>query len=220
MRHQIGTKIKYLFYQIMPWYLSMLHFFHPYFYRINQVKINNLFYKLIPLYLSMLHFYHYRIRPFIFYWIKDVELVYHQPLNILYNTMSNITLFYYLNIMLPRYRSGTYFVHQYNAKGERYFGFTGQIKDLKKYKRRLIEPQSWPKRKHLILSYKQNPVNFDLLKLDNYYHYSKLLENPVMKIENVFSFFETKCDDIRIMQMDPFASLPVSLSESISRLYE
>lgn len=136
------------------------------------------------------------------------------------DTRTNITLCYYLNYGLEKYKHGTYLVYTYNNKGSFISIHNGSIDKLKgidyeNFRNKHID------RKKIILQYKESPISMNLSVLDSVYHYSDAFVRKNINLFHIMNIVDIKCDAVKIIKFFPFETETVSaLDINLEHIYK
>ena len=135
------------------------------------------------------------------------------PIKIIYHIgedkITNITLFYYLNIN-NKYNNGIYYCKIYSTNRTNHLIYTGKISDIDKIV--LYDKKHKLTRKNIILMNNNKVVNCDLNILDNYFinlnyiylNHNDLYDKKFLKMKFILYCLGIKCTDINFIYLQPF----------------
>lgn len=162
-------------------------------------------------------FYQYYIRlwEYLFAKIKQIMFVYY----IDGNTKRNITPNYYTGYKINKYKKGKFYTKIYDISGTKHAAFTGNLCQINK----LIgmEKDVTPKRKQIFLTKNSEPLNVDLVILDNYKLAISKINNPVTNLGEIIKLMGIDCTHVVIVEMFPFKKTIMAVTDvDINELYD
>uniref|UniRef100_A0A6G6AAZ1 Uncharacterized protein n=1 Tax=Borely moumouvirus TaxID=2712067 RepID=A0A6G6AAZ1_9VIRU len=174
--------------------------------------LNNI---LIQLLLVLYSFYQYLLKIF-FNIFKKISLLYFIKNGQIYN----ITLNYYLGFRLDKYSEGIFYIKEYNFNYVNRIAYTGKLSEIKDFK--IINHNSIPRRKNIILMNNDLPCNLDLCILDNYKIHSDYYHvNCVKNLSMVLELLGIRSSHVNIMTLIPFTNKQISTHDlTIDDLYD
>lgn len=162
-------------------------------------------------------FYQYYIRAweFLFAKIKQITLVYY----IDGNTKKNITPNYYTGYQINKYNNGKFYTKIYDISGTKHAAFTGNLGQIRKLNQ--VETKEAPQRKQIFLTKNSEPVNVDLVILDNYKLAISKINNPVTNLGEILKLMGIDCTHVVIIEMSPFKKTIMAIADvDINELYD
>ncbi|QGR53842.1 putative membrane protein [Moumouvirus maliensis] len=174
--------------------------------------LNNI---LIQLLLVLYSFYQYLVKIF-FNVFKRICLLYFINDGKIYN----ITLNYYLKIGLDKYSEGTFYIKEYNSNHINHVAYIGKLSEIKDFK--IINHNSIPRRKNIILMNNDIPCNIDLNIFDNYKIHSDYYHvNCVKNLSIILDILSIRSSHVNIMTLIPFTNKQISTHDlTIDDLYD
>ena len=163
-------------------------------------------------------FYHYYIQlwEFLFAWIKQIILVYYIDKNI----TKNITFNYYTGHQINKYEIGKFYSKIYDLSGTKHVAFAGNLEEINQLAKIEIQKEAPPKRKQIILAKDSEPINIDLVVLDNYKVCMSKMNNPITNLGEILHIMGIDCTHVVILEMIPFKKITISVADvDINQLY-
>lgn len=157
--------------------------------------------KLIQLYLAFYRGYDW-IWSTIFSTINRVMFIYYLD----DNHIKNITMHYYFNYGLDKYKTGTYYTKILNKYGSNHITYTGELSELSKIEPVYTEETPPPRRKQVLLIKEDKPVEVDLAIIDNYKINTENIDNSITNMRKILDLIGIDCTHINIIQLFPFSS--------------
>lgn len=179
-------------------------------------------------------FYQYYIRvwEYLFTKIKQITFVYY----IEGNTKKNITPNYYTGYQINKYKKGKFYTKIYDISGTKHAAFTGNLGQINKlvehgnsdssstsyYRDNIdVEKNVAPKRKQIFLTKNSEPINVDLVILDNYKLVVSKINNPVTNLGEILKLMGIDCTHVVILEMFPFKKTIMAVADvDINELYD
>lgn len=141
------------------------------------------------------------IRNFVFNHIDNIYFVYYLPNNDIDSNVSNITLNYYTQIGLSKYKKGIFYFIINNKNGTDHVAYNGLITDINNYKP--VEGVTI-KRKNILLLNNDVPLKKDLNIFNNYLINCENYKDTYVKdLKTVVKLFGLKCTHVTISQSFP-----------------
>lgn len=168
---------------------------------------------LLKSYLKLYNYYS-QLWQFVFAWIKQLMLIYH----IDGDKMKNITPHYYSGWSIHKYSQGKFYTKIFDKNGTKHAAFTGKLTDIHNISWDTTHP---PNRKQIILEKNGEPVNIDLVVLDNYKNHMVSLDNPVRNLGEILGLLRIDCTNVVILEMMPFKKTTLDVWDiDIDQLYD
>lgn len=163
---------------------------------------------LIDFYLRIYQYYNLLWKIF-FSCVNNVKLVY----LIDNNKPKNISINYYSGLKMDGKQSGNFYLKIYNSYGTNHIAFDGDIESVSKV--RIIESlENPPKRKNVILSNNDNPLDINLEILDNYISNIKYFPNQsIVNLGSVLKILGFECTHVTIIETKPFNKTKVNVND-------
>lgn len=170
---------------------------------------------LIQVYLCI--YYYYRlIRKLMLNYLGKIIFVYH----INDHQLNNITLNYYMGYNLRKYNFGSFYVKMIGPSDTHHIVINGDLEHINSIKNIDVANNS-PKRKKIILSNNNVPLNINMEVLDKYKVVSDYVGDIGIKnLGLILYYMGIKCTDVTIMEMFPFTKKTFNVNEiEIDHLY-